>query len=68
MKVLHTIASELIGLFLDDAFLAMAVLAVSIAAAALSLILHASGLLVGGVIVLGCASALVVSSVAGARG
>lgn len=67
MRLLQTITSELVGLFLDDQLLAVAVVAIAIVAAALSLILHVSALFVGGVIVFGCALALAVSSIRGAR-
>jgi hypothetical protein len=52
MNVLSLILRELIGLFLDDEFLAIAVLAV-VAMAGIAAWLAAPSLLVGGVLLLG---------------
>ncbi len=53
---------ELIGLFLDDAFLALATLAVVVLAALAGALLH-QPLLAGIILVVGCVGALVVSAV-----
>ena len=68
MNVLKLIIPELVGLFFDDEFLAIAILVVVAIAAALAFRLHAPALLVGGALLLGCIGVLVTSVVRGISG
>ena len=61
MNLLSLIVRELIGMFIDDEFLAMAVLAVVALAAACAFLLAAPQLVVGGVLLVGCIFVLVSS-------
>jgi hypothetical protein len=67
MKVFVALLKEIIGLFVDDAGLALSVVGVVAAALVLTFGLHAPSLVTGAVMVLGCVSALVVSVRRGAR-
>ena len=66
MNVLSLILRELVGMFIDDEFLAIAVLAVVGLAAILAFWVAASQLVVGGVLLVGCIGVLI-SSVLKAR-
>jgi hypothetical protein len=61
MKLLVGWGKEIVGLFVDDEGLALAIVAVVVAAMVLAFGLHAPSLATGGVIVVGCVAALVVS-------
>ncbi len=67
MNLFSLIVRELIGMFIDDEFLAMAVLAIVALAAACAFLLAASQVIVGGVLVVGCVVVLVSSVRRGAR-
>ena len=67
MNILRLIVAEFIGMFIDDEFLAIAVLVVVGIAAALAYVLHATALIVGTVLLLGCIAVLVASAVRGIR-
>ncbi len=62
MNVLALILHEVVGLFIDDEFMAIAVLAVVAVAAALSVLLPGWPLVVGGILIVGCVAVLVVSA------
>lgn len=66
MKLLSLLWAELIGLFVDDEFLALAILAVVLAAALLSYGLHVPGTAVGGVLFVGNILVLLASVYRGA--
>ena len=61
MNLLSLIVRELVGMFIDDEFLAIAVLMVVAVAAICAFILGASQLVVGGVLLVGCVFVLVSS-------
>ena len=61
MNLLSLIVRELVGMFIDDKFLAMAVLAVVTLAAACAFLLAAPQLVVGGILLVGCVFVLVSS-------
>ncbi len=61
MNLFSLIVRELIGMFIDDEFLAMAVLAVVALAAACAFLLAAPQVVVGGVLLVGCVFVLVSS-------
>lgn len=63
MNIAKLIFSEVVGLFIDDEFLAIAILIVVGLAALLAFWLHAPALVVGGVLLLGCIGVLVSSVV-----
>jgi hypothetical protein len=67
MNILVALLKEIIGLFVDDAGLALSVVGVVAAALVLAFDLHAPSLVTGAAIVLGWVSALVVSVRRGAR-
>jgi hypothetical protein len=67
MNILVALLKEIIGLFVDDAGLALSVVGVVAAALVLAFDLHAPSLVTGAAIVLGCVSALVISVRRGAR-
>ena len=67
MKTLKLIIGEIIGLFLDDEFMAIAILALVALAALLAFALHATSLIVGGVLLVGCVLILIISTIRGAR-
>lgn len=54
MKTVVLIAKELLGLFVDDAFLTAAVLGVVAAAAVMAMFANAASLWVGVVLLVGC--------------
>ena len=54
MKTVVLIAKELLGLFVDDAFLTAAVLGVVAAAAVMAMFANATSLWVGVVLLVGC--------------
>lgn len=66
MRLLALIWAELVGLFMDDEFLAVAILGVVLVAALMSLWLHVSGVAVGGMLLLGCLAVLLASVYRGA--
>jgi hypothetical protein len=68
MNLVRTILAEVVGLFLDDEFLAIAILCLVVVAAVLALALHAPGIVSGGVLLAGCLAILVVSTLRGTRG
>lgn len=61
MSLLKLIFAECVGMFVDDAFLALAVLAVVALAAALGFWMSAPQWLTGGVLVAGCFGVLTAS-------
>ena len=61
MNLFSLIAKELIGMFIDDEFLAIAVLAVVALSAICAFVLSAPQLVVGGVLLVGCVFVLVSS-------
>jgi hypothetical protein len=61
MKLMRAIGRELLGLFLDDEFLAVAALAVVGAAAILIKALHVAPLVAGFVLLGGCVAVLCLS-------
>ena len=61
MNVLSLVLQELVGMFIDDEFLAIAILIVVAAAAALAFGVGASSLLVGTVLLVGCIAVLLSS-------
>jgi len=61
MNTLSLILRELVGLFVDDEFLALAVLAVVGAAAACAFLIGTPSIVVGTVLLLGCVGVLVLS-------
>lgn len=67
MNIFSLIIRELIGMFVDDEFLAMAVLAVVALAAVGAFVLAASQLVVGGILLLGCVFVLVSSILRASR-
>lgn len=67
MTIVLLILRELLGMFVDDEFLALAVLAVVAVAAGLSLWLTAPPLLVGGVLLVGCVTVVVSSALRASR-
>ena len=68
MNTLALIGKELWGMFVGDNKLALYVLAVVVLAALSALGLHASGLVTGAVLVIGCAGVLVESVLRAGRG
>ena len=67
MNILSIISRELLGLFIDDEFLAVAVLAVVALAASLILLFEAPPLLVGGMLLAGCIAVLMLSVIRGSE-
>ena len=67
MNLVSLIVRELIGMFIDDGFLAIAVLAVVALAATCGFLLAASQLVVGSVLLVGCVFVLVSSVVKASR-
>lgn len=67
MSTLKMILRELLGLFIDDQFLAIAILAVVALAAALAFLLSAPPLLTGTTLLVGCIAVLAGSVVRGSR-
>ena len=61
MNGVKVVLEELVGLFIDDGFLAIAIIAVVAVATALDLWLRAPTLLVGAVLLVGCATVLIAS-------
>jgi hypothetical protein len=61
MNVLAALLKEIVGLFVDDAGLALSVVGVVAAALVLAFGLHAPPIVTGAAIVVGCVGALVVS-------
>ena len=66
MNILRLIGREFVGLFIDDEFLALAVLAVVAASAAVAAVGMPS-LAAGSVLLAGCVGVLLISVVRGAR-
>jgi len=62
MKIIAAVWRELIGLFVDDGWLALAVVAIVAVAALLSL-LPGAALAAGGVLLFGCLAALILNVV-----
>jgi putative effector of murein hydrolase LrgA (UPF0299 family) len=67
MKALAGVVKEIVGLFVDDEGLAIAILAVVVVALALAFDLHAPSIVTGLVIVFGCLAALAISVQRGRR-
>lgn len=67
MSVLVALLKEFVGLFVDDAGLAMSIVVVVAAALVLAFGLRAPSIVTGGAILLGCLSALTVSVHRGRR-
>ena len=67
MNLFSLIVRELIGMFIDDEFLAMAVLAVVALAATCAFLLAAPQLVVGGILLVGCVFVLVSSVLKASR-
>ena len=65
MKLLRLILAELVGMFVDDEFLALAILAVVVLAAAASYL--GQPLVAGLILLVGCVGVLVTSVVRGLR-
>jgi hypothetical protein len=65
MNTVKLILAELVGLFVDDEFLAIAILVIVAAAAICAFTLHATSAVVGGVLLVGCVAVLAVSTVRG---
>ena len=65
MKAIAALFKEILGLFVDDQGLALSILGVVAVAIALAFGFHAPSMITGGAIVVGCASALVVSVLRG---
>ena len=65
MNVIRLILGELVGLFLDDAFMAIAILALFAISAVLAFVVHATSLVLGGILLLGCLSILIISTLKG---
>ena len=61
MKMLAGMVGEIVGLFVDDAGLALAIVGVVVAAMVLAFGFHAPSLVTGCVIVAGCVAALALS-------
>ena len=68
MRTLIAILREIAGLFVDDGSLALAILAVVGAAAFLAIVLKASALAVGLVLLGGCAAVLIENVIRTAHG
>jgi hypothetical protein len=67
MRLLSAVARALLGMFVDDGSLALAVLAVIAVAAVLAFGFSAPPLLVGSVLALGCVAVLVLNVARAAR-
>lgn len=67
MRLLALVFAEFVGMFIDDEFLAVALLAVVGFAAVLAFVAHASPVLVGLALLAGCLIVLVASAVKGIR-
>ena len=67
VTILSTILRELLGLFIDDEFLAAATFAVIALATVLALLFEAPQLIVGATLVVGCIAVLMLSVIRGAR-
>ena len=67
MNVLRLIFSEVVGLFLDDAFMAIAILALIAVSVGLAFVVHATSSVLGGILLVGCQSILVISTLRGMR-
>jgi hypothetical protein len=67
MKILASMVHELLGLFVDDQGLALWILGVVAVATLLAFGLQAPPAIVGAVLLLGCASGLIVSVLRAAR-
>ncbi|KFL29774.1 hypothetical protein JP75_19475 [Devosia riboflavina] len=67
MRLLALVFAEFVGMFIDDEFLAVALLAVVGFAAVLAFFVHAPAFLVGVALLAGCLIVLVASAVKGIR-
>ena len=67
MNILSLIFRELVGMFVDDEFLAISVLAIVGLAAFCAFVVEASQIIVGGVLIAGCIGVLVLSVIRGSR-
>jgi hypothetical protein len=67
LNILSIILRELLGLFIDDEFLAVALLAVVALASSLILLAEAPPLLAGGMLLVGCLGVLTVSVIRGSQ-
>ncbi len=66
MTLLQLIVAELIGLFIDDGFLAVVILLIVAVAAVCAWLIH-TPLLAGAVLILGCVGVLVASALRARR-
>ena len=67
MRMMAAIAGEVIGLFLADTFMALAILGLAAVSALLTLVVHVSPILVGALLALGCVVILAISTLRVAR-
>lgn len=67
MKLPLLILSEIVGMFFDDEFLALAILAVVAASAALAFMAKAPPLVTGAVLLVGCVAILATSCLEAVR-
>jgi len=67
MKLVAALFRALMGLFVDDGSLAIAILAVVGLAAAVALLMPGTSLVAGAAMVVGCPSALLINVIASAR-
>lgn len=67
MSLLKLVLAEFVDMFIDDEFLAVAVLLVVGIAAILAFVVHAAAFLVGAVLLGGCVAVLLASAVRGIR-
>lgn len=67
MKAIVALFNEILGLFVDDQGLALSILGVVAVAIVLAFGLQAPSAIVGAVIVVGCVSALILSTLKGGR-
>jgi hypothetical protein len=67
MRLIRVILAEVLGLFLDDEFLAVAILCLVAVVVVLAWGLHATALVTGTVLLAGCLAILAVSTLRGMR-
>ncbi len=67
MNVLSLIFRELVGLFVDDEFLAVAILAVIAGCGAIAAYTNIAALVTGAILLVGCVAVLLVSVARGSR-
>ena len=67
MSVVKLMISEVVGLFLDDEFMAVAVLVLISCLALIEFAMHLPALLVGAILLVGCVLVLMASTLRGMR-